>query len=844
MQHFSPWTKKTVEQSLLDLKSSKQGLSAKEISLRLATYGPNKVQIKEDTALSIFIRQFTSPFNYLLFIAASIALIIGEWVNGLMMILLSLLNVTIGFFQEYKAFRTMIKLRTFIPSTTRVIRDGHVVNVNKELIVPGDIIILYPGKIIPADVRIIDETFIVVDESTLTGESAAVTKVSQPSISEVAEIFNANNIAFAGTSVISGQCKGLVIATGQSTVFSSITKGQVVERISAFEKSLVNLSHMIVRFVVATVSVLFIVKIFLGSPIHPLDLLIFFMTLIIAIVPEALPAVVTFALAQGALRLAKNSVVVKRLSSIDDLGDIEILCVDKTGTLTELRLAVDEIVSHDKERFLLYALMDTIVQANELTGKSAFDEVLLSYASDDIKGQLKKYQALYFIPFDSFRMRTTILVKDPHDNHYIFVLGAPEIILERCSTVEDGKTLEQMLADCKKRGLEGKRTLGVAYKKVPNNMTALAKEDDHDLTFMGFVSLINPIKKGVEKTISLAHKLGVTIKMITGDSKEVAGYVAHHIGLIDDPQQVILGKELQGLSDADFFQQCHSNKVFARIDPETKARLIECLQKKYEVGFLGEGINDVPALKKANVALVVQEASDIARSCADIILLRRDLHVIVSGIRQGRVTFSNISKYIRCTLAGNFGNYYSLALFALIIPFLPILPTQILLINLLSDLPLIAIASDRVDEEQLKRPKGYDLTKVLFLLLFLGFVGTLSDMIFFAMFYKTPPEMFRSLWFVLNILSDVVLIFSIRTTKCMFCGTRPSALLVTMVLLIGMIGFSLPYTNIGHSWFELVAPSLMDILKVCAIVIVYGVMTEFVKLNYWKYTKNNNMANV
>lgn len=840
MNYFAQWTDKSAEETLAKLATSLQGLSSSEAHLRINQYGPNVIHVQQDTVWSIFARQFKSPFNYLLFIVAVIALIIGERANGIMMVLLSVMNVGIGFFQEYKAHRAMIQLRKYIPSTTKVVRDGKIVMIEQESLVPGDILILTAGTIIAADMRIVDGSYLTVDESALTGESVTVTKTPNPAKTQVDEIFNASNIAFAGTHVASGQCKGVVFATGASTVFSAITAGSYVDRLSAYEKSLVNLSRMIVQFVVATVAILFFVKFLIGGYVNILDSLIFFITLVVAIVPEALPAVVTFALSQGALKLAKNNVVVKRLSAIDDLGDIEVLCVDKTGTLTELSLTVDSIVSSDKDRCLLYSLMDTIVQANGYTGKGAFDEVLLSFASPELKNELKKYKPLALIPFDSFRMRTTILVQDDRDNHLIIVQGAPEIVIDRCNVIEGDGSIDNILAQCAEFGNDGKRVLAVAYKKVSEHVKTLSPDDDQGMTFVGFITLVNPIKKDVQKTLAIAHKLGVQIKMITGDSKEVAGYVASKIGLIKDPKKVVLGKNLRELSSAEFHEECVKQTVFARIDPETKAKIIGTLQTQFEVGFLGEGINDVPALKKANVALVVKEASDIARSVADIILTKRDLHVIISGIKQGRVTFSNINKYISCTLAGNFGNYYSLAIFSLLVPFLPMLPTQILLINLLSDFPLISIASDRVDFDQLKRPKGYDLTKILPLLILLGFVGTLSDMIFFSIFYKRSPEMFRSLWFMLNIISDMVFIFSMRTQKLIFKAIRPSLLLVSMVIVGTVAGFWLPYSYVGQNWFDFVGPSLHDVLKVCGIVVIFGVMVEVVKHSYYAYSKTRN----
>ena len=571
------------------------------------------------------------------------------------------------------------------------------------------------------------------------------------------------------------------------------------------------------RFVVVTVALIFIVKQLVHANVSLADELVFFITLIVAIVPEALPTVVAFSLSQGAMKLAKNHVVVKRLSAIDDLGDIEILCTDKTGTITELSLSVDTVVSSDPDMCLLFQLMDTLAYSNGMTGKGAFDDVLLGYASQAVRDRLKSYAVLAKVPFDSFRMRVAVIVKDKEGKRFLITKGAPEKVLERSSSIDGSLSRETMSEKIEAYGRDGKRTLGVAYKQVAQDI--IDDELEQGLHFLGFIALNNSIKSGVATTIEMAQKLGVQVKMITGDSKEVAGFVGKQIGLVADHADVVTGAQLALLQAAEFKEQCLKFAVFARIDPETKAHIIETLQESHEVGFLGEGINDVPALKKANVAIVVQEASDIARAVSDIVLLKRDLHVVVWGIKQGRITFSNINKYIKCTLAGNFGNYYSLAFFSLIVPFLPMLPTQILLINLLSDFPLISIASDRVDNYQVRRPKNYSLIKMLPLVLLLGFVGTLSDVFFFSAFYNRSPEMFRTLWFILNIISNLVLIYLIRTSQFFLKASRPSWLLVLASCTSAIVCLMLPYSAIGQSWFSFVGPTWADMALVFGIVV-------------------------
>ena len=834
MKHFTTWTVKDIASIIDELETTREGLSSKIAQKRLEQYGPNDIDIKSESAWTLLVRQLRSPFNYLLVAAASIECFIGEYTDCALIIILTSLNICIGFFQEYKAHRAVILLRRFIPSMTTVIRNGKQLQVPKSSLVPGDILVLTPNSIVPADARLIEGTAII-DESTLTGEAEPVTKSTELLKEAAQEIFQAKNIIFAGTTIVGGTGQAVVIATGNATIFYTITAGgQSQFKLSTYEKSLLDLSRVIMHFVIATVAIIFIAKQLLHANIGVADELVFFITLIVAIVPEALPTVVAFSLSQGALKLAKNHVVVKRLSAIDDLGDIEILCTDKTGTITELRLTVDAIVSTDPDQCLMFQLMDTMAPSSGMSGKGAFDDVLSNYASDELKNRLKRYTLLAKVPFDSFRMRTTVLVKDETGKRILISKGAPDVLLGRSASVDGSQSIDAMNEKIGAYGRDGKRTLGVAYAIV--NQNTIDDNLEKGLHFLGFIALNNPTKPGVATTIETAQKLGVKIKMITGDSKEVAGFVGKQIGLVKDNQDVVTGTQLATLSPAEFKEQCLAHSVFARIDPETKANIIARLQESHEVGFMGEGINDVPALKKANVAIVVQEASDIARAVSDIVLLKHDLSVVVSGIRQGRITFSNINKYIKCTLSGNFGNYYSLAFFSLIVPFLPMLPTQILLINLLSDFPLISIASDSVEQYQIRRPKSYSLTKMLPLVFLLGFVGSFSDIFFFASFYKTSPDMFRTLWFVLNIVSNLVLIYSIRTSQFFLHACRPSWLLMFASCISLCVCLALPYTGIGQSWFSFVEPAFIDMVKVMGIVVIYGAMTEFVKLQYTKYT--------
>jgi len=832
---FSDYTIKNVEAVLKESKTSKKGLSEREAANRLKIYGSNEIKIKEARLLDIFLRQFKSSFIYLLFIAALIAFSIGERINGFLILFFVLINVFLGFFQEAKAQRTILLLRKYLPSNTRVLRGKVEEIIHKKFLVPGDIVLLEAGDIIPADLRVLEVQNFLVDESVLSGESVPIPKISQSLQKETKEIFQAQNILFAGTSVISGEAEGLVIGTGKDTVFGQISKlvsGEIRE--SIYEKNLLKLSQIILRIVVLTIIFVFLANLMIKGMANLFDYLIFSIALVVSIIPEALPLIVTFTFSQGALRMAKDKVVVKRLSAIEDFGNIEILCTDKTGTLTENKLRLENIYSSDKEKCLLYGLLSSPYMKEEIESVlNPFDSALFKKASQEILQSLKKFKVISEIPFDPFRLRNSNLLEDGNGNLILIVKGAPETILKLSTKIEGALERERLKEEIEKEGETGKRTLALAFKKIDKR--DFSEEDEENLNFLGYFSFSDPLKKTAKEAIQLAKKLGVKIKVLTGDSREVASYIAKEIGLVKDPQKVILGEKLDSLSEEDLEKVCDEFSVFARVSPQTKYKIVKTLQKNYEVGFLGEGINDVPALKVANVAIVVKEATDVSREVSDIILLKGDLKVLVNGILQGRNIFSNINKYIKCTLSSNFGNFYSIALISLFIPFLPMLPPQILLVNLLSDFPLIAVASDKVDVEELKKPKLYQLNKFILLIFLLALTSTIFDFIFFGIFHKVQPALLQTLWFIESILTEIVLIFSIRTFRFFVKAKLPSLSLMIIAFLTFLITILLPFTNFGKETFYFISPSLSSLSIVFILIIGYFITSEVVKLIYFRY---------
>jgi len=831
--NFSQYTTKTIDEVFNDLKTSENGLSENEAENRLKTYGPNEIKAKETGLFHIFLRQLKSPFFYLLLIAGLIAFFIGEKTNCLIILLFIIVNISLGFFQEAKAQKAVALLKKYIPSKTRILRDGQEKLIDKSHLVPGDIIFLEIGNIAPADLRITDTENLLVDESVLTGESAAVSKNKNPLKEETKEIFKAENIIFTGTSVVSGKVKGIVISTARNTVLGEITKlVSTIKKESVYEKDLMRFSKMVLKIIVSTIIIVFALNLLVRGTTNLFNFLIFSITLIVSIIPEALPVVVTICLSKGALNLAKKQVIIKRLSAIEDLGDIEILCTDKTGTLTEGKMELEEIFSPDKEKCLLYSLLSSSYAKEQIeTSLSPFDFAALKKSPADIQRHLQNFKLLSEITFDSIRMMNSVLIEDKAGKKFLIAKGAPEIIL-KLSSLPSAENIKKIEEEIKEQGKQGKRVLALGFKEL--NKIEYTEDDENNLSFLGYITYSDPLKKTSKEAIRLAKILGVRIKVISGDAPEVAGHVAQKLDLISDPEQVILGETLEFLPELEFEKACEEFSVFARVSPMTKYKIVKKLQEKYEVGFLGEGINDTPALKVANFSIVVDSAADISKEVSDVILLKKDLKVIVDGIESGRNIFSNINKYIKCTVSSNFGNFYSIAAISLFIPYLPMLPIQILLVNLLSDFPLIAIASDRVDPEELKKPKMYQLKNFVPLITSLALVSTVFDFIFFGIFHKVDPSLLRTLWFIESILTEIMLIFSVRSAHFFAKARKPSWGLVLVSFMAIFITIGLPFTLIGQEFFSFVMPPLYSLMIVLGLIFCYLILSEIAKLIFFK----------
>ena len=807
------------------LKTSPNGLTTSEAARRLIESGPNEIDLKRVSWLRILIRQFKSPFIYLLLVACLLSLLLGQWIDSLMVLLFLGINTTLGFYQEYHSEKTVQLLRRYLEIKTTVMRDGKEVELEVEQLVPGDVVRLVAGDRIPADARIIESTDFLVDESVLTGESIPREKTAAVRSQNTDDTYSAT-VGFLATTVVSGEAKAVVIGTGKNTSYGEVAKLTAqTERSSSFERQLSQFSKFTLVVVCITLAILIIANLAIKRSPNLVELTLFSIALAVSIIPEALPVVTTFSLSLGAAHLSRKHVVVKRLSAVEDLGSIEVLCSDKTGTLTENKLAVDEIYGTNHKLTALYA---SIVAKPSHLGSDPFYEAVVQKLTPDQLIQVKSLAILREFPFDPNRKRTS-KVTEINGKRMLLVMGALEMMVPLCKSAPDIDPA--IVTWAKQKGASGKRVVALAVKKLDANRTDMS--EDH-LQFLGAISFVDPIKSSTTAAVHQAKQLGLQIKILTGDSKEVAGFVAAQIHLIEDAGQVLTGSEFEALPTEKQHEAVERIHVFARVTPQQKYKIIKLLEEQHEVGFLGEGINDAPALKVANVALVVKGAADIAREAADIVLLQKSLKVIVDGVKEGRQVFTNTTKYITATLSANFGNFFAVSFASLLINYLPMLPLQILLVNLLTDFPMIAVATDTVDHEAVTAPSRFQLKNFILFALVMGIVSTLFDFLFFGTFVRVSAPVLQTAWFMGSVLTELVFLFSVRSRLPFWKASRPSnAILILSILTLGIV-IALPYSGIGKQLFSFQPLPFNYVLIILALVGAYFAASESMKLLYYR----------
>ncbi len=839
-QEFDQLSQKEIENTL---QTTDSGLSSPEVEKRRGVYGYNEFGAEMKRWYHVLLRQFKSPFIYILLVIVPLSIFFGEYLDAIMVIIFILINVSLGFFQEFKSEKMLALLSTYVVARARVHRDGKEVMLPSRELVPGDLILLETGDIVPADARLIQADGLNVNESILTGESVSVSKEIDPASTKPIDVYEARNILFSGTTIIEGRAEAIVIAIGKDSFIGSIAHlaaGTVRE--SGFEKGIRRLSTFILRLIFGTLALVFLANLLLKPATgHRLaELLIFSIALAISVIPEALPVVTTFSLSRGALRLAKKKVVVKRLSAIEDLGGIDILCTDKTGTITENELSVAEVFPLDAatkhDVILVAAQASPFLYSKDKEPNNAFDCALARVITEHDRTQLSHSEMVTEIPFDPVRRRNLVFVKN-NNTFQIITRGAFEEVAELCTNISPDDP--GVAAWLKAEGEQGRRVITVALRQAKKTDREDLRAAEHDLTCIGLISFVDPLKPTSHAAISEAKQLGITVKILTGDGPEVAGAIGKDVGLIETIDDVITGTKLFALPPDEQSLAVERHMVFARVNPTEKYQIIKLLQSKHHVGFLGEGINDAPALKIAEVGLVVAEASDVARDAADVVLLKKSLGVIIDGIREGRIVFVNTVTYIKSTLASNLGNFYAVAVASLLIDFLPMLPLQILLLNLLSDFPMIAIATDRVDPRELKKPKQYDIKEIALIATVLGLVSSLFDFIFFAYFKGGGASSLQTNWFMGSIITELIFLFSIRTRGWSWQARRPSSTILALSIIAIIVTITIPLMPMSRSVFQFIAPTKEHYFVIFIIAALYFITTEVVKWGYYRWFNGN-----
>ncbi|MFO1189173.1 MAG: magnesium-translocating P-type ATPase [Alphaproteobacteria bacterium] len=819
------------------LGSGPGGLSAKLAKARLAKIGPNSVDDPSDLgALRLLLRQFESPLVLILVAAAAISLVLREWVDAAIILAIVLGSSLLSFSQEYRASTAVRRLKRRLALTARVVRDGAELTIPVGTIVPGDLILLSAGNLIPADGLVLAAQDFLVSEASMTGESFPVEK--HPGIvASDAPITGRTNAVFQGASVRSGTAKVLAVETGQRTEF-----GAIAARLGArppetdFTRGVRQFGYLLVRVMIVIVLFVLTMNLLLERP--AIESLLFAVALAVGLSPELLPAIISVTLSAGARAMSRRGVIVRRLDAIENLGSMNVLCTDKTGTLTEGTIVLDAALdpaSRPSDEVRRLAFLNA---AFETGIENPLDAAIIK-AGEGAGLETGGLTKIDEIPYDFTRRRLTIVVsdKDEPSQHLIITKGAFANVLEICSSLDsdgvetpldDGRrtSLEQAF---RAKGQQGFRVLAVATRRVAMQ-PRYGHEDERDMVFRGFLVFHDPPKADAERTIKDLARRGIRIKVISGDNRYVTAHLAHAIGL--DPASLLTGGDLATLKDEALWNLAPRTDLFVEIDPQQKERIVRALQRTgHTVGYLGDGINDAPALHAADIGISVEGAVDVARESADIILLNRDLGVLRQGVEDGRRTFANTLKYISITTSANFGNMVSMALATPLLPFLPLVAKQILLNNFLSDVPSIAISTDNVDPDRTSGPQRWSIRDIQRFMIVFGLVSSAFDLLTFGVLllvFDAPEDTFQTAWFIISLLTELAVVLVLRTHRPAFRST-PGRLLLWSTVVVGAATLAVPFLGRASGLFGFVPLSASLMGVALAIVAGYILATEVVK---------------
>ncbi|MCW1300967.1 MAG: magnesium-translocating P-type ATPase [Candidatus Nanoarchaeia archaeon] len=829
--------KKSVEEVIKELNSSPKGLSKEEAKRRFREFGENDVpRRKERGKLSLLLSQFRNPLVMVLICVAILSFLTGGELEAITVIGIVLINALVGFVQEHKSEEALSKLCRYITYTAKVIRDDEIIEIDSREIVPGDIVVIESGDRVPADLRLIEVNELEMDESIITGEAFPVEKNVAPIQTEKLEAKEMKNMAFMGTIVASGSGKGIVVATGMDTMFGEIVGYlKAEEPKTSYEENIKNFSNFLVKLILIGTIFIFLVNFIILREL--VEVLLFSIALAVAVTPEALPVIITICLSQGAVRMSRLGIFVKRLSAIEDLGDMDVICFDKTGTITENLIQLVDFFDLNERRNLEVLELARACISVRKTGKrlsgNPLDLAIYNYSEVKV---MREFEVIEQIPFDFERKRMSSVIKEK-GKLWLVTKGEPRSVISACTyMLWEGKIekidRERAISLFEKKSAEGYRVLALAFKSIPYKQN-YEKSDEHDLILLGFLCFTDKLKKDVGEFVKRLEKLGVKIKILTGDNEIVSQKVARDAGI--EVRGVITGAQIDAMSEDELIEAVERANLFTGLSPKQKVRIVEALKKRgHTVGFLGDGVNDAPVLRFSDVGISVSSGVDVAKEASDIVLNRKSLKDILNGIIEGRKTFANTTKYILNTVSANIGNTITLALVSPFLGFLAMLPAQILLTNLLSDCPLLAISIDNVDEDELRAPKKWNLAFISKFVLLFGAVSSVFDLVLilsFNFFLKVSESLLRTIWFVYSTLSEIAVTFVIRTRKPFF-KSRPSKILLLTSTIFSIITLLVIFPPMAN-WFEFSTLNSQHISLLFLVIFLYFITEEVAKLLFF-----------
>ncbi|MCZ7594768.1 MAG: magnesium-translocating P-type ATPase [Hyphomicrobium sp.] len=832
-----PYWSQSQAELFAELATSGSGLAQEDAIRRVVRFGENRVAEQRSAGVAaLLFRQYQSPLVLILIFGALVSLALGDWTDALLILAIVFGSTLLGFAQEYRASEALKRLRDRLALRVKVLRGGRTCTIESRKVVPGDVLLLSAGNIVPADGVVIAARDFLVSQAALTGRSFPVEKAPGLSVPDSA-LQQRSNAVFLGSSVRSGTARVLVTRTGRNTEFAAIA-GRLAdaEPVTDFERGVRRFGYMLTRIMTGIVIFVITVNLLLDRPL--VASLLFAVALAVGLTPELLPAIVSVTLSAGARRMSKRGVIVRRLEAIENLGSIDVLCTDKTGTLTrgvvELTSSLDPGGS-PSDLVFRYAAINSCLE----TGiENPLDAAIVEKARRRGVGT-SDVRKVDEIPYDFLRKRLTIVVDDgkPDGTHLMLTKGAFDNVISCCKEVAgrpvgrefDAALLAELQALYEARGAEGYRVLGLASRRI-QAQPAYTRADESDMTFEGFLLFFDPLKEDIQDTLTDLSRLGIGVKIITGDNRHVAEHVAKSIGL--GGARILTGRQLTETNDEALWHLAETTDVFAELDPQQKERIVRALQHRgHAVGYMGDGINDAPAMHVADVAISVDQAVDVARESADIVLLQRDLNVLRVGVLDGRRTFANTFKYVAITTSANFGNMISMALGTLIVPFLPLLAKQILMNNFLSDIPAVALSTDNVDRGATQHAQRWDIGSIRRFMLVFGLMSTAFDLLTFALLlevFDASEPLFQTTWFVVSLLTELAALLVLRTHLPVW-QSRPSRLLVASAATISVIAVCLPFVDFAARGFGFVPLPAHLLLSALAIVALYAAVTEIAK---------------